>query len=216
MIEKIAVVGVGRVGTAVARALVAADYSVTLSGSGDPADLELLASIVAPGARPQWTRDAVADAQLTIVAVPLHRVTALDPSHFVGKLVVDAMNYWPPVDGELAAFEKAPEGSSAVVRDLLDGASVVKTLNHVGYHDLEVDARAPGHPARKGLAIAGDDPDATAAIAAVMERIGYDAVILPSLAAGVALEPGSPVFGARLTAAEIISAVETRPRGAAA
>ncbi|HWR86657.1 MAG TPA: NAD(P)-binding domain-containing protein [Rhodoglobus sp.] len=216
MIEHIAVIGAGRVGTAVARALVAARYEVTLSGSGDPTDLELLSSIVAPGATPRWTRDAVEAADLTIVAVPLHRVATLDSTRFAGKLVVDAMNYWPPVDGELAAFEDAPEGSSAVVREFLPGATVVKTLNHVGYHDLEVDARAAGHPERRGLAVAGDDPNATGAVAGVIERIGYDAVTLPTLAAGAALQPGHPVFGARLTAAEIIRATRTDQSGAAA
>jgi predicted dinucleotide-binding enzyme len=203
MIERIAVVGAGRVGTAVARALVAAGFEVTLSGSGDPAHLELLTSVVAPGAIPRWTRDSVGASDLTIVAVPLHRVMALDPLPFVGKLVVDAMNYWPPVDGELAAFEAAPDGSSVVVRRLLKGATVVKTLNLVGYHDLVVDGRRAGHPERRGLVVAGDEPDATGAIAEVIERIGYDALTLPSLAAGTVLQPGNPVFGARLTAAEI-------------
>jgi len=216
MIERVAVIGAGRVGTAVARALVGAGFEVTLSGSGDPADLSLLSSIVAPGATPQWTREAVSTADLIIIAVPLHRVTTLDPAPFEGKLVVDAMNYWPPVDGELAAFEEAPEGSSAVVRGFLPGATVVKTLNHVGYHDLEVDARAAGHPERRGLAIAGDDPAATAAVAAVIERIGYDAVSLPSLAAGAALQPGHAAFGARLAANEIIRATRAENSGAAA
>ncbi|PJJ70486.1 hypothetical protein CLV46_0007 [Diaminobutyricimonas aerilata] len=206
-IQRIAVVGAGRVGTAVARTLVDAGYDVTLSGSGSPAEVEAFASIVAPGAQARWTAEAVTQADLVIVAVPLHRLASLAPAPFTGRVVVDAMNYWPPIDGELEEFDAAPDGTSRVVERLLAGSTIVKTLNHVGYHDLEVDRRALGHPQRLGLAVAGDDPSAVAIVAGVIERIGYDPVTLPSLADGRALQPGGPVFGARLTAAEISRAL---------
>ncbi len=215
-ISRVAVVGAGRVGTAVARTLVDAGYCVTLSGSGDPADLELLAAVVAPGAHVAWTADAVASADLVIVSIPLHRLPTLDPSLLHGKLVVDAMNYWPPVDGRLDEFEEAAGGSSVVVQRLLAGATVVKTFNHVGYHDLEVDRRPAGHPQRLGLAVAGDSPAAVASVAELIDRIGYDPVTLPSLTDGRSLQPGGVVFGARLTAAEITLAVTRSAHDAAA
>jgi predicted dinucleotide-binding enzyme len=74
----------------------------------------------------------------------------------------------------------------------------VKTLNHLGYHELEDDVRAAGSPERRALGVAGDDPDAVGIVAEVIERIGYDAVRLGSLYAGRVLEPGGPVFGVAL------------------
>ena len=201
-IRRVAVLGAGRVGTAIARALVDAGYDVTIAGSGDPAIVGMIAAAVAPGARAAWAREAVRDADLIILAVPLHRLSEVDADSLTGRLVVDAMNYWPPVDGGIAGFDEAPEGSSAVVQRLLPGARIVKTLNHTGYHDLEPDRRPAGHPERRGMAVAGDDPADVAAVAEVIERIGYDAVRLNALAAGRCLQPGWPTFGARLRAEE--------------
>ena len=199
----IAVLGAGRVGTAVARSLLEAGYRVSLSASGDPALLALMAEIVTPGAAPKWTRDAVANADLVILAVPLHRLEHVDPALLEGMVVVDAMNYWPPVDGEIPAFAAGARGSSVVVQEMFPGAAVVKTFNHTGYQSLESDRRPAGHPERLGLAVAGDQPEAVALVSAVVDRIGYDPVPVATLAGTSFLQPGGPAFGARLTGAQL-------------
>ena len=81
----------------------------------------------------------------------------------------------------------------------LPGSTVVKALNHIGYHELEDRARPAGDPDRRAAGVASDDPAAAATIARVVDRIGYDPVRLGSLRAGRALQPGGPVFGAVLT-----------------
>ena len=201
----VAVVGAGKAGTVIARSLIDAGYRVSISASGDPAQLALMTDILTPGAEPQWTRDAVADADLVILTVPLHRLDGVDPALLDGHVVVDAMNYWPPVDGRIPAFEAAGQPSSLVVQQMFPGSTVVKTFNHTGYHHLEPDRRPAGHPERLGLAVAGagDRPDAVALVAGVVERIGYDPVPVYSLAGTEFLQPGGPAFGARLTAAEL-------------
>jgi predicted dinucleotide-binding enzyme len=45
-------------------------------------------------------------------------------------------------------------------------------------------------------------------VAEVIERIGYDAVVLESLHAGRLLEPGGPVFGASLRRPEFERALQ--------
>ena len=199
----VAVVGAGRVGTAVARSLLDAGYRVSLSASGDPALLALMAEIVTPGAEPKWTGDAVSDADLVILALPLHRLHTVDPALLHGRIVVDAMNYWPPVDGTIPAFAAETRGSSVVVQEMFPGAVVVKTFNHTGYHSLEPDRRPAGHPERLGLAVAGDNSGAVALVSAVVDRIGYDPVPVVSLAAATFMQPGGPAFGSRLTAAQL-------------
>src|SRR5690606_25588310 len=154
-VHTVAVLGVGRVGTAIARALLDAGYRVLVAASGDPERIAPIARIVAPGAEPRWAKEAIADADLVVLSIPLHRVPDLDPAPLAGKIVIDGMNYWPPVDGVIPVFEDAPHGSSSVVQDLLTGSRVVKTFNHTGYHDLEPDRRPPEHPERLGLAVAG-------------------------------------------------------------
>jgi len=203
--SKVAVLGAGHAGPVIARLAVAAGYPVAIATSGDPEDIALITELVIPGARPRWAADAVADADIVVLAIPLHRFGAIDPGLLSGKLVVDAMNYWPASDGVLKAFEDG--GSSEIVAWRLAGSTVVKALNHIGYHELEDRARPAGAPDRRAAGVAGDDPAAVAAIADLFDRIGYDPVRLDSLRAGRLLQPGGPVFGAVLTLPEFERAV---------
>lgn len=177
---KIAVLGAGHVGPVLARLALAAGYEVGISGSGDPARIEMITEFLAPGAVALPAADAVANADLVVLAIPWHRFPALEPGMFAGKVVIDSMNHWPPAE--------APLGTSEEVARRLVGADVVKTLNHVAYQDMEP---AGG----RAIGIAGDSPDAVRVVAEFLERIGFDPVPMGSLAAGRLLEPGSPLFG---------------------
>jgi predicted dinucleotide-binding enzyme len=117
------------------------------------------------------------------------------------------MNYWPPTDGVQEMFEDPRYGSSEIVQRRLARSTVVKTLNHIGYHELEDERRPAGSPERRALGVAGDDPGAVHVVAQVIERIGYDAVRLDSLSSGRLLEPGGPVFGVPMRRAEFERAV---------
>lgn len=205
----IAVLGVGRVGTAISRTLLDAGYRVLIAASGDPDRIAGIGRVLVPGAEPRWATDAVAEADLVVLAIPLHRVAALDPAGFVGKVVVDGMNYWPPVDGLIEQFEDAPHGTSVVVQALLPKAHVVKTFNHTGYHDLEPDRRPADANDRLALAVAGDSAQAVRAVARLIDRIGYDAVELATLEDGIALQPGGDIFGARLDAERMADALHS-------
>ena len=202
---RLAVLGAGHVGPVIARLAIKAGYPVAIATSGDPEDIALITELVIPGAQPRWASDAVADADIVVLAIPLHGFLQLDPALMNGKLVIDAMNYWPASDGVLGTFEDG--GSSEIVARRLAGSTVVKALNHIGYHELEDRARPPAAPDRRAAGVAGDDAAAAATIAGVVDRIGYDPVCLESLRAGRVLQPGGPVFGAVLTRPEFERAV---------
>ena len=217
---KLAVLGAGHVGPVIARLAIRAGYPVAIATSGDPDDIALITELVIPGAQPRWASDAVADADTVVLAMPLHRFLDVDPGLLTGKLVVDAMNYWPASDGVLPAFEDGAgkgsagkgSGSSEIVARRLTGSAVVKALNHIGYHELEEWARPAGAPDRRAAGLAGDDPAAVAAIAELTDRIGYDPVPLGSLRAARVLQPGGPVFGQVLTLPEFERAVHEDAR----
>ena len=208
--SRLAVLGAGHVGPVIARLALRAGYPLAIATSGDPEDIALLTELVIPGAQPRWAADAVADADIVVLAIPLHRFLDVDPALLNGKLVIDAMNYWPTSDGVLKAFDDG--GSSEIVARRLAGSTVVKALNHIGYHELEDLARPAAAPDRRAAGVAGDDPAAVATIASLVDRIGYDPVRLESLRAGRALQPGGPVFGAVLTLAEFERAVREDAR----
>jgi len=210
--SRLAVLGAGHVGPVIARLAIGAGYPVAIATSGDPDDIALITELVIPGAEPRWASDAVADADIVVLAIPLHRLTDVDPALLAGKVVVDAMNYWPASDGVLTAFENDTTSSSEIVAGRLAGSAVVKALNHIGYHELEDRARPAGAPDRKVAGVAGDDPAAVATIAGLVDRIGYDPVCLESLRAGRVLQPGGPVFGAVLTLPEFERAMREDAR----
>ena len=215
-LPRLGVLGAGHVGPVIARLAIRAGYPVTIAGAGDPADLSLIAELLIPGAQPRWAADAVSDADIVVLAIPLHRFLTVDPATFRGKLVIDAMNYWPSGDGLLREFEDTAAGSSEIVATRLGGSAVVKTLNHIGYHELEDNARPAGSADRRAAGIAGDDAAAVRAAAGFVDRIGYDPVVVGNLSAGRMLQPGGPVFGAVLTAPEFEEAMgATQPAGKA-
>ena len=206
----IAVLGAGHVGPAIARLALDAGHTVAIATSGNPGDLALVTQLLIPGAEPLWPADAIARADIVVLAMPLHRFLLMDPNALSGKLVIDAMNYWPPTDGTLPPpFAAESVGTSEIVAERLHDAVVVKTLNHVGYHELETYARPSGSVDRRALGVAGDDPDAVNTVSALVDRIGYDAVPVGPLRAGRVLEPGGPVFGAVLRREDFERAVHS-------
>jgi len=190
----IAVYGVGRVGSVVAKIALAAGYRVHVAGSGSAEDIALLTEIMMPGAIPSAARDAAADAEVVVLALPLGKYRTVDPAPLRGKIVVDAMNYWAPLDGVVDDFEATTSTTSEVVQAAFPQSRVVKSLNHIGYHDMEEQGTPTGTPGRRALAVASDDDDAAQVVAAMIDRLGFDACLAGGLASGRAFQPGTAIF----------------------
>lgn len=237
----IGILGAGKVGTVLARLAVAAGHDVLIAGSGDPGKIELIVQILAPGARATTAREAAAQADIVVLALPLGKHATIPADALDGKLVIDAMNYWWETDGEREEFSAPAASTSEFIQGQLPGATVVKALNHMGYHDLEDLARprsrrVPSAGAGSMGAAHGSDeaspqpgsddagsatPRAAIAIAGpspqvdevaeFVDELGFDPVLIGGLSDGVRLQPFTEAFGATIDAAELRSMVARFP-----
>lgn len=209
-VKTIGILGAGKVGTGIARQAMKAGYAVSIATAKPPEEIGLIVEFTAPGAVATTAEAVMRDSDLVIIAVPLAKYRTLDAAGLAGKVAIDAMNYWAPTDGTIEVFEGA-RSSSEVVQQHLADTRLVRTLNHVGYHELVDNALPAGHPKRQALALAGDDAAARALVAEFVDRLGFDPVDAGPLDRARAIDIGTPIFGARLTRSEMAGVLDLSP-----
>lgn len=200
---RLGIVGAGKLGTTLARAATAAGYDVAISASGPPDNIALTVEVLAPGARAATTGDVVRHADIIVLAVPTHRFRELPRDLFAGKVLVDATNYWEPVDGDDPELATAGAGTSMVVQERFRSARVVKSLNQLGYHELNENPRPKGARDRIAIGAAGDDRLAVRKVMRLVDRLGFDPVDVGPLENGLVLEPDGSPFAVTYTADEL-------------
>jgi predicted dinucleotide-binding enzyme len=201
------ILGAGRAGTAMARLALKAGYHVVISNSRGPESLSLMVEVLVPGAVAATSEGAAAGSDIAILALPLSRYRMVPAEPLAGKIVIDAMNYWAIGAGRTAELEGARDASSETIQAFLPDSRVVKTLNHIGYHELEEGAAPQGTPGRLAIGLAGDDEDAKRIVASLINDMGFDSLDVGLLSEGWRLGPSSPAFGGRFTLEELRTAV---------
>jgi predicted dinucleotide-binding enzyme len=199
----IAVLGSGKIGATLARRLTEAGHEVTLANSRGAASLEPLVAELGPRAHAAAdVATAAAAGEVVVLALPFFLYDQLPAGAFAGKVVIDAMNYFPGRDGELPQLADDSTTSSELLARHLPGARVVKAFNTMVWTQLGAGGRAAGDPERLVIFVAGDDTEAKAVARTLADDIGFDTVDHGGLAAGRAQQPGSAVFGVPVTLAQ--------------
>ncbi|MCV3295524.1 MAG: NAD(P)-binding domain-containing protein [Oenococcus sp.] len=206
MADKLGILGFGKLGTVLGQLAVRAGYDVYIAGSGTTDKIALTADILLPQAHLMLAKELLGQVDVVILAFPLGKYRTLDPLLFKNKIVIDAMNYWWETDGRHPEFQDPVLSTSEMVQAHLNQSHVVKAFNHMGYHDL-LDYADQSDP-KKAIAVAADDVPSRAVVAEIVKRLGFQPVILDSLAEGIKLEPGTNVFGADFNRAELLNAID--------
>jgi NADPH-dependent F420 reductase len=164
---RVAIIGSGNVGKALAGSLTKAGHEVTLTATTPESAQAAADQTGAQGAKSNQA--AVESAEVVVLAVPYPALDGLLDDvgdHLDGKVVVDATNRMNPND-----FGATLDGTSATeqIQAKLPGARVVKAFNTLF-------ASRQADPVVDGVAldalVAGDDEDAKRQVLKLAESIG--------------------------------------------
>ena len=151
---KYAIIGSGKIGTALARIFARKNIEVAIANSRGPDTLASLAKELGPGIAPQSVKNAH-QAEIILLAVPYaaHKDIAKEFSDWNSKIIVDATN----------AFRVAPEElggrlSSEAVAEAFTAARVVKAFNHLPAEKLGTNPSVEGQ--RQALFVSSNDAGA--------------------------------------------------------
>ena len=181
---RIGIIGSGRIGSTAARLFVDAGHEVALANSRGPETLADTVEELGERARATTVEDAASSAELVLVAIPFGRYRELPPEAIGGRIVVDAMNYFPDRDGHFPELDEDATTSTELLAAHLPEARVVKAFNTMRAADLGERGSQGPLDERLVMPIAGDDKEAKDLVSALIEEIGFAPIDSGSLAEG--------------------------------
>jgi hypothetical protein len=188
--QKIGVIGSASVGQTLAAGFKKHGYDVRI-GSRTPAKL---AEFSRSAAIPSGTfADVAAWADAAVLAVggkvAEEAVRAAGEANLRGKVVIDATNPIadaPPVDGVIQVFTGPNESLMERLQKACPQAKFVKAFSCVGNTRMVNPSFADGKPT---MFYCGNDADAKAFVAKVLDQFGWEAADMGSAVAARAIEP---------------------------
>ena len=154
-----------------AKQFLKAGYFVSISNSRGPQTLKLQEH--ESGAKAMNTEEALADADIVVLAVPMASIRALEPLVKVkiqpSATVIDTCNYYPSRDGRIQELDDGMPDSVWVSQTL--AVPVVKALNNIIADNMVTSTREKGSAKRVTLPVSGDDSKALDTVAVTLASI---------------------------------------------
>ena len=201
---RIGVIGSGRIGGTVARLAARSGHEVAIANSRGPETVEPLAAEIGHGARAATVEETAHFGVLILIAIPFKALDELPAEALAGRIVIDAMNYYPNPDSTSPELDSDELTSSELTARHLDRSRVVKSFNTMRWTDLGEGGKPDADfDDRLAIYIAGDDEDAKMSVAELIDQFGFAPLDVGNLRdGGRQLQPGSPVYGESLTLAD--------------
>ncbi|WP_231464342.1 NADPH-dependent F420 reductase [Pedobacter sp. Leaf132] len=189
---KIGIIGTGNIGSALAGYLINLGHEVTIANSRGP---ETLVEIAAKtGATPVTVELAASAKDLVIIAIPQKALVKLPITILCisEAIIVDAGNYYPSRDGEIADIKNGLTDSEWTAKVI--GHPVIKAFNNIVAPSLSSKAVAAGSPNRIALSVAGDKEEHKQVVKNLINEIGFDAIDGGLLSDSWRQQPGEPAY----------------------
>ncbi|MEU7757583.1 MULTISPECIES: NADPH-dependent F420 reductase [Micromonospora] len=190
----IGIIGAGEVGSQLARAAVAAGYTVVIANSRGPHTLTDLVAELGPSARAAYAAEAAAAGDFAIVAVPLKVVNDMPVEELAGKVVLDTNNYMVWRDGNIPVLDSGEKTVHELRQEQLPTSKVAKAFTHIQAPRLLTSARPAGAPDRLALSVSSDHPEAVELVTRLYDRFGFDTVDNSPLSESWRTGPGQPAW----------------------
>ena len=199
----IGLIGAGHIGSQVARLAVANGHSVVIANSRGPETLSGLVAELGPNARAATPEDVAKAADIVVVTIPLKNYNSVPVEPLAGKIVIDTNNYYPQRDGQIPELDSESTTVSELLQAHLPKSKVVKAFNHSYAAELTGHSQPAGSKNRRALVIAGDDEQAKATVARLIDQFGFDTVDAGPLKEGWRIQRDTPGYGPRRNAEEL-------------
>ena len=199
----IGLIGAGHIGSQLARLAVKNGHDVVVSNARGPDTLAGLIKELGPRARAGTPAEAAAAGDIVVVTIPLKAYREVPVEPLRGKVVIDTNNYYPQRDGHIAELDSETTTTAELLQAHLPQSKVVKAFNHIYAASLTTEGQPTGTKNRRALVIAGDDPDARATVARLIDQFGFDVVDAGALKEGWRIQRDTPGYGPRRNAEEL-------------
>ena len=170
---RIAFIGHGNVGVALADHLQRLGHEVTLAASGTRADSAKMLVARNQGLKVAAADKAVKEAEVVVLATPFQAsAEVLKPltSLLAGKILVDCTN---PVGPGLTHGLGSKQSGTEMIQALLPETKVVKAFSIYGYENFE-NSSYPGYGVKPVMMFCGDDAAAKSAVAGLLRDLGWE------------------------------------------
>lgn len=201
---RLGIIGGGKIGSTVAKLATVAGHEVAIANSRGPETLNELVEGLGGNARAATPEEAASFGEVVLVAIPFGSYADLPAAELDGKVVIDALNYYPDRDGSHPEIDEGRRGSSEILSSHLPGSRVVKAFNTMHYETLAGEGRTDASAGeRLVLFVAGDSAEAKREVEALISEFGFTPIDTGGLAeGGRRQQPGTPVYNEPMNAVE--------------
>lgn len=208
----IGLIGSGHIGSAIAKLAVDHGYDVIVSNSRGPETLVDLVLALGDRARAGTAVEAATEGDIVVVTVPFKAYREVPAEPLAGKIVIDTNNYYWERDGHIAELDEQRTTTAEMLAEHLGTARVVKAFNNIVFSDLGTVGTPAGTPGRRALSIAGDDAEAKAVVAELIDTFGFDVVDAGPLSEGWRYQRDMPAYVTALDADGMRAALASAER----